>query len=244
MLLYTVERMLSSPASTPDQLTADKHNYDFAFTGTTAHVEPPDDLTFQRLSSDAARTITGIAAKGHAFVYLIANVGSFTITLANESSSSLAANRIITGTGANLDVGAGTMVLIVYDSTTARWRCHPTGSGSSGGVTVTDEGAGGGAATTIDFAGSGVSASVAGGVATVTIPGGGSINPSTDSLIYEEFSGGSAATADTMGENGWNIQTANGGTATRAGIAASAGHWGVVVLSTSNSNPAGRAGLE
>lgn len=120
MLLYTSERMLASPVSTPDQLTASANDY--AFAATPALPGGNDELTFQRLSSDASRTITGIAAKGHAFVYVLANVGSFDIVLADQSSSSAAANRIVTGTAASLTISAAASVTLVYDVTSARWR--------------------------------------------------------------------------------------------------------------------------
>lgn len=230
MFLYTPESILASPASTPDQITSDQNNYAFAFTGTTAHRVQNDELSFQRISSDAARTITGIAAKGHAFVYLLANVGSFTITLANESASSDAANRIITGTGANLDIGAGTMALLVYDETSARWRVHPTGSGGGSGVTIEDEGTGQGDATTLNFVGAGVAATVAAGEATITIPGGGAFDPTTTVALFDDF-----VARPVAGEQdpiyGWTL--ANGGTGSSvAQVVADASHFGVIQFST------------
>lgn len=102
---------------TPAQITADQNNY--ALTA---------GATLVRLSSDAARNITGIvppslngASKGGLEVTLV-NVGSFTITLKNESASSTAANRFIGGGGADTLIVAGGLVRMVYDNTSARWR--------------------------------------------------------------------------------------------------------------------------
>jgi len=75
-----------------------------------------------RLTSDASRTITGLSNGCKGRNLSIINVGSFDIVLANQSGSSVAANRIITGTGADLTVTSDDVVKLYYDSTTARWR--------------------------------------------------------------------------------------------------------------------------
>jgi len=75
-----------------------------------------------RLSTDASRTITGLKdGEKNRFLYVL-NVGSFNLVLANQSVSSDAANRIITGTGGNLTIAADTAEILYYDSTTVRWR--------------------------------------------------------------------------------------------------------------------------
>lgn len=171
MLLYTSEKALAAPISTPDQLTADQNDYAFAFTGTTAYRTQNDELTLQRLSSDATRTITGIVAKGHSFVYVLANVGSNSIALANQSSLSAAANRIITGTSGTVTLAAGELITLIYDATTARWRCLPKVYSSTGGsISIQDEGGAAGTATTLNFIGAGVTAvDQGGGVVDVTV---------------------------------------------------------------------------
>lgn len=75
-----------------------------------------------RLTSDASRTITGLASGEKGRNLCIINVGSFNIVLANQSGSSVTTNRIITGTGANLTVQSDDIVKLYYDSTTERWR--------------------------------------------------------------------------------------------------------------------------
>lgn len=171
MLLYTSEKAVSAPVSTPDQLTADQNDYNFLFTGTTAYRTQNDEQTLQRLSSDATRTITGIVAKGHSFVYVLANVGSNSIALANQSSLSAAANRIITGTSGTVTLAAGEMITLIYDSTTERWRCLPKVYSAGGsGLAIQDEGGAVATATTLNFVGAGVSAvDQGGGVVDVTV---------------------------------------------------------------------------
>ena len=101
---------------TPAEITADQDNYNSG--GTLARL--------YRLSTDTARTITGIAAPGgnHAVEELIAvNVGSNDLKFANESASSTAANRIITGTGGEITLASGSPpIVLFYDSTSSRWR--------------------------------------------------------------------------------------------------------------------------
>lgn len=105
---------LTTGASTPSQITSDQNDYAFAG-GTSSYI-------FQRLSSDASRSITGIAGGGDGKHLILANVGSSEIVLANENAGSSAANRIITGTGQNLTLAPNVVARLVYDATTQRWR--------------------------------------------------------------------------------------------------------------------------
>lgn len=107
--------LLGGNEFTPSQITSDQDNFSTTDgDGNTVGV--------LRLSSDASRTITGLADGSTGRNLCIINVGSFNIVLANQSASSTAANRIITGTGANLTVASDDIVKLYYDSTTARWR--------------------------------------------------------------------------------------------------------------------------
>jgi hypothetical protein len=100
----------SATFNSPAQITANQNNYALSVGAT--HV---------RLSSDAARTITGFVAEAGSSATLH-NVGSFAITIAHESASSVAANRVISPTGADLTIPVNSGVTITYDATTARWR--------------------------------------------------------------------------------------------------------------------------
>jgi hypothetical protein len=96
---------------TPAQITADQNDYNP--TGlATANV--------LRISSDAARSITGIAAQGTGRFLFLFNVGAFAITLTAEDAASAAANRF--SVPAAPIISANGSRAIWYDITSSRWR--------------------------------------------------------------------------------------------------------------------------
>lgn len=100
---------------TPSQITADQNDYAPAGHGTAAVL---------RLSSDASRTITGLQGGADGRLLVLCNVGANAIVLADESSSSTAANRF--ALSGNYTLAADTAVLLAYDSTSSRWRLVET----------------------------------------------------------------------------------------------------------------------
>ena len=106
----------------PAQITADQNNYNPTSLSTA---------TTLRLTSDAAWTITGLAGGAAGRVVIIQNVGSFSITLADESASSDAANRF--ALVADTTIRADESVVLWYDTTSSMWRVLAT---ASGGATV------------------------------------------------------------------------------------------------------------
>lgn len=107
---------------TPSQITVDQDNY--APTGlSTASVV--------RISSDAGRNITGLTAGSDGDLKIIENVGSFSITLKDESLSSTAANRFALTSDQILSPDS--VVILKYDGTSARWR-----AAGGGGSTFSD----------------------------------------------------------------------------------------------------------
>jgi len=97
---------------TPTQITADQNNYS------------PTGLSYSsrlRISSDAARNITGLVAGATDEVIAINNVGNFAITLKHESASSTAANRFWLPSLADHALSSGAGCLLCYDATLARW---------------------------------------------------------------------------------------------------------------------------
>jgi len=103
---------------TPSAITADQNDY-----------SPTDGFvsSIWRLSSDASRTITGIAA-GSATTgapgqeLTLINVGSNNIVLAHQDTNSSASNRVISPSGANVTLLPNASASLMYDDTTARWR--------------------------------------------------------------------------------------------------------------------------
>jgi hypothetical protein len=86
-----------------------------------------------RVSTNAARTLTGIAGGANGRVLALMNVGAFELDLEDEGGTSAAANRF-TAPG-NIVVPAGTSALLIYDGAVSRWRAisgSATGSGSPG----------------------------------------------------------------------------------------------------------------
>lgn len=100
----------AATALSPAQITADQNDYD------------PGRNGFWRLSSDASRTITGIAGGENGSQLDIVNIGSQDIVLAHQNASSTAANRIISPTGSSITLGASKTAVLRYDATTQRWR--------------------------------------------------------------------------------------------------------------------------
>lgn len=101
---------ISSGANTPAQITADQNNY------------TPGVGLFQRWSSDAARTVTGLLAGAtDGQLAVIWNVGAQNIILANESASSTAANRFTSASGADITLAGGNVAFATYSTATSRW---------------------------------------------------------------------------------------------------------------------------
>ncbi len=82
-----------------------------------------------RYNGAGAATFTGIAAGANGQILYLHNPSAYTLTLANLSGSSSAANQIVTGTGAALPVPSNTSVTLQYDATASLWRV--TGSSNS-----------------------------------------------------------------------------------------------------------------
>jgi hypothetical protein len=95
----------------PPQITANQNDYNP--TGVAA-------ASVLQLSSDASRTVSGLAGGAEGRVVSLINTGSQPIVLADESTSSSAVNRFTLG--ANLTVAAKQAAMLRYDGTAARWR--------------------------------------------------------------------------------------------------------------------------
>ena len=79
-------------------------------------------ISLVRLASAAAPfTITGFAGGQNGKLLTIYNATGQTLSVAHQSASSVAANRIITGTGATVLIPSGGSVDFKYSPTDARW---------------------------------------------------------------------------------------------------------------------------
>jgi len=103
-------------------IQSDQDDYELGEQRTSVH----------RFATDAPRDITGFVATKDinssvaGEVMTLINVGEFDLILANQSPSSLAPDRIITGTGASLRLGPDQTATLFYDQTSARWRVLST----------------------------------------------------------------------------------------------------------------------
>ena len=89
------------------------------------------NTSFLRLT--AATGLTGLANGEDGKCLTLTNANSADLLIGNESASSTAANRIITGTGGDITLSAGGSLELKYDATASRWRVL---GGTSGGFSV------------------------------------------------------------------------------------------------------------
>jgi hypothetical protein len=114
---------------TPSQITANQNDYNPTGLSTASTL---------RLSTDAAREITGLAGGSDGRIIIIHNGGSNDLTLKDESASSSAANRF--ALSEDLILAADKSAILQYDSTSSRWRLlGGTGSGGGGGAPTTSQ---------------------------------------------------------------------------------------------------------
>lgn len=118
----------------PAQITSDQNDY--APAGFAA-------ASVVRISTDAARDITGLAGGSDGRKVVILNAGAFNAVLKDENASSAAAHRF--GFGDDLTLTAKQGATLIYDAAASRWRMvgGPASSGGgSGTVTSIAIGAG------------------------------------------------------------------------------------------------------
>ena len=85
-----------------------------------------------RYNGGSAATFYGIVAGTNGQVIHLHNASNSILTLSNQSGSeATAANKIITGSGADLAIASNSSVIMQYDSSASRWRVI----GGSGGAT-------------------------------------------------------------------------------------------------------------
>lgn len=86
-----------------------------------------DTVTSLRLTPNAGgSTITGITNGFPGRKLTLINLGSAAITLAHQSGSSTAANRLISPSNASVTMPSNDVALLEYDGTTERWRIQRT----------------------------------------------------------------------------------------------------------------------
>src|SRR5436305_2714523 len=102
----------------PPQLTANQNDYNPSGVASASVLQ---------LSSDASRNVTGLAGGTDGRVVCLINTGSQPVALADESTSSAAANRFTLG--GTLTLLAKQAALLRYDAIAQRWRAMSGGAG-------------------------------------------------------------------------------------------------------------------
>lgn len=114
----------------PPLITSDQNNYNP--TGLS-------DSTMLALSTDATRTITGLAGGQDNREIVIVNVGTNPIVLSHEDAASTAANRFDLPGDADATIQLGTSYSLLYDASISRWRSlSGSTSGSASGNSIKD----------------------------------------------------------------------------------------------------------
>lgn len=92
----------------------------------------------------ASTTVTGFANGSDGKLLYILNKTGTQLTINNNDSGSVAANRILTGTGAAISIENNASLVLIYDTTTSLWNVvGGTGGGSAGAPVYTINLAGG-----------------------------------------------------------------------------------------------------
>ena len=102
--------LLQWVATTFAQFTANQNDFDIG----EAHLG--------LFSSDASRDLTGLTPGIEGRMFPFVNTGSFDIVLKHQDANSVAANRIINRTGADVTFAGGATGLLWYDLGSSRWR--------------------------------------------------------------------------------------------------------------------------
>lgn len=92
------------------------------------------DAVFLWLTSTGAVSLRGLGTGAPGRWLFVYNGGSNTITLTNQDSASLAANRIVGRDGADTDLTSNTGAWLYYSPSQLRWLVSEPPGGSGGGV--------------------------------------------------------------------------------------------------------------
>lgn len=105
---------------------------DNSSTGTLNDVSTSGKSYFS-FTGGSATTVTGFANGADGKLLYILNKTGSQLTINNNDSASVAANRILTGTGAPISIENNASLVLIYDAVTALWTVvGGTGGGSSG----------------------------------------------------------------------------------------------------------------
>lgn len=104
-------------------------------TTTGADQVPSMPLFIKRFTNGTLASLTGIVAPAAARLIILTNATGAVLTIKNDTGGT-AANRIITGTGANLTWKNAVSLWLAYDTAASRWRIVGGAGGGENVVTV------------------------------------------------------------------------------------------------------------
>lgn len=129
--------MLGNSASPNTRLDVDgdfatrQYNYPTSVSGTLNNVNfdgSNNQTSFVRIqTATGGFNITGVVGGADGKLLTIMNATSQIMTMVNQSASSTAANRILTGTGVNIPIPSGGIVNMIYSATDSRWQVRSMG---------------------------------------------------------------------------------------------------------------------
>lgn len=110
---------------------ATRRGADYTAAGSADDVNFGGSSLIRMDTSGAAQIITGISGGRDGYLLTLVNAdAALSVTLNNNDSASLAANRITTGTGGNLVIPVGGSITLIYDSSSSLWRTIGGDSGA------------------------------------------------------------------------------------------------------------------
>lgn len=92
------------------------------FNGSQNNVPLDSTKTIFRVSAAANMNVTGFANGWNGRMIIVVNIGNTSVALQNQSTSSIAANRIITSSGNSIAMQTNEAISLYYDGTDQRWR--------------------------------------------------------------------------------------------------------------------------
>lgn len=99
----------------------------------SAQTLPAPTVLFESVSNASLTSLKGITAVGTVQFFALSFQTGSPVSLLNEAAGETATNRILTGTGADLEVEDGATLWIARDVTANRWRVVGGAGGGGGG---------------------------------------------------------------------------------------------------------------
>jgi len=114
----------TAQVSIQDDIQFDPGNITLTGTALTWNDQTASGKSYVRFttSGGTGHTITSLTGGTEGKILIIINATGGNLILANQAGTGTAANRIITGTGANVTLAFDQNAILLYDGTTQKWR--------------------------------------------------------------------------------------------------------------------------